>query len=102
VWVVAIDRVPLSCAELFANALEVSHLAHDDFDAFENMLAGFCDALESLSMARKDVYPQFFFQLDDRLGNTRLRSVQGLGGLGQIEVAACGLLNKSKLVQVHI
>ena len=53
-------------------------------------------------MARKDVDPQFLFQLNDRLGHPWLGGVQGLGGFGQIEVAARGLLNKSELVQIHI
>ena len=97
------DRVPLSCgAELLANALEVADLAHDEFDAFEHMLAGLGDALEALAVAGEDLDAQLFFQLDDGLGHARLRGVQGLGGLGQVQVAARGLLDEAKLVQVHI
>jgi hypothetical protein len=66
------------------------------------MLAGFGDALEALAVARKDVDAQLFFQLDDGLGDPWLRGVQCLGGLGEVQVAARGLLDEAELVQVHI
>jgi hypothetical protein len=88
--------------ELFSNALEIANLAHDDLNALEYVLAGFCDAFESLSVARENVNSEFFFQLDDCLGYAGLRGVQGFGRLGQIKVAAGCLLNKSELVQIHI
>ena len=52
-------------------------------------------------MAHEDVDAQLFFQFHDGLGNARLRGVQGLGGFRQVEVAACCLVDKSELVQVH-
>ena len=52
-------------------------------------------------MAGKDVDAQFFLQLDDGFGHPRLRGVQRFGGLGQVEIAASGFLDKTKLVQVH-
>jgi hypothetical protein len=52
-------------------------------------------------VAREDVDAQFLFQLDDGLGDAGLRGVQGLGGLGEVEVAARRLLDESELVQVH-
>jgi hypothetical protein len=95
-------RAAVLGAELLADALEVAHLAHDDFDALQHMLAGLGDALEALAVAGKDVDAQLFFQLDDGLGDARLRGVQGLGGFGQVEVAARGFLDEAELVQVHI
>ncbi|MNT73188.1 hypothetical protein D3C72_2118630 [compost metagenome] len=89
-------------AELLADALEVAHLAHDDLDALEHMLAGLGDALEALAVAREDVHAQLFFQFDDRLGDAWLRGVQGLGGFGQVQAAPRGLLDKAELVQIHI
>ncbi len=52
-------------------------------------------------MAREDVDAQLLLQLDDGLGDAGLRGVQCLRRLGQIEVAACGLLHKAELMQVH-
>jgi hypothetical protein len=88
-------------AVLLADALEVADLAHDQLDALEHMLAGLGDALEALAVAREDVHAQLFLQLDDGLGDAGLRGVQRLGGLGEVEVAAGGLLNEAELVQVH-
>ena len=53
-------------------------------------------------MAGKNFDAQFVFKFDDRFGHPRLRGVQGLGRLGEVEVAAHRLLDKAKLVKVHI
>jgi len=66
------------------------------------MLAGLGHTFEAFAVARKNLYAQLFFQLDDGFGNARLRGVQGARGLGQVKVAAHGLLHKAKLVKVHI
>ena len=52
-------------------------------------------------MAGKDVNSQLLFKLQDGLADAWLGGVQRLGRLGQIELAAHGLLNKAELVQVH-
>ncbi|MNF06845.1 hypothetical protein D3C80_2068870 [compost metagenome] len=65
------------------------------------MLAGLGDALEALAVARKDVHAQLFLQLDDGLGHSGLRGVQGFCGLGEVEIAARGFLNEAELMQVH-
>jgi hypothetical protein len=103
VCVVAIDRVPLSSAlncspmrlRLPTSRMISSMLA-------QHVLAGLGHALEALAVAGKDFDAQFFFQLDDGFGHAGLRGVQRFGGLGEVEIAAHGFLNKAKLVQVHI
>ena len=65
------------------------------------MLARLGDAFEALAVARKNLDAQLIFELDDGLGDAGLRGVQGLGGLGQVQAAARGLLDESELVQVH-
>jgi hypothetical protein len=62
---------------------------------------GLGDAAQPLAVAREDVDAEFFFQLEDGLADARLRGVQRLGGLGQVEVAAHRLLHEAELVQVH-
>ena len=85
-------------AELFADALQVTHLAHDDFDAAEHVLAGFGDAFEALAVAGKNLYAQLFFQFDDGFGHARLRGVQRFGGLGQVQATPGGFLDEAELV----
>jgi hypothetical protein len=65
------------------------------------MLAGFGDAFEALAVAGEDFYAQLFFQLDDGFGHPGLGGVQGFGGLGQVQAAPGGFLDKAELVQVH-
>jgi hypothetical protein len=64
------------------------------------VLAGLGDALEALAVAREDVHAQLFLQLDDGLGHPGCE-VCSLGRLGQVQVAAHGLLNEAELMQVH-
>ncbi|MNT14255.1 hypothetical protein D3C72_1492520 [compost metagenome] len=95
------ERTAVLRAELVADALQVTHFAHDDLNALEHLQAGLGDALQALAVASEDVDAQLFLQLDDGLGDTGLRGVQRLGGLGQVEVAARGLLHEAELMQVH-
>jgi hypothetical protein len=96
------DSVPLSCgAELLADALEVAHLAHDQLDAAQHVLAGLGHPLQALAVAGEDLDAEFLFQLDDGLGDAGLRGVQRLGGLGEVEVAPGRFLDKPELVEVH-
>ena len=81
--------------------LQVAHLAHDQLDALEHMLAGLGDAFEALAVARKDLHAQFFFQFDDGLGHAGLRGVQGLGRFGQVQVAPHRFLDKAELMKIH-
>ncbi|MNT23206.1 hypothetical protein D3C72_1586180 [compost metagenome] len=89
-------------AELFADALEVADLAHDEFDAGDDVLAGFGDALQALAVAGEDLDAELFLEFDDRLGDAGLRGVERLGRLGEVQVAPHGFLNKLELVQIHI
>jgi hypothetical protein len=66
------------------------------------VLAGLGHAFEAFAVARKDFYAQFFFKLNDGFGNARLRGVQRSGCFCEVEVAAHSLLDKAKLVKVHI
>ncbi len=66
------------------------------------MLTRFGNALEALAMPGKNLDPQFFFKLDDGLGNAGLGGVQRFRRFGQIQVASYGFLDKTKLVEVHI
>ena len=88
-------------AELLANPLEVAQLSHDQVNAFQYMLAGLCNAFEAFAVAGKDVDAQFLFQLNNGLGNPRLRCVQGFRRFCEVQLVAHSFLDKAKLVKVH-
>ena len=96
------ERATVFCAVLLTNAFEVAHLAHDQLNAFEDMLARFGDAFETLAVPCKNLDAQLFFKLNDGFGHTGLRGVEGFGRLGQVEVAPGSFLNKTKLMQIHV
>ncbi|VWX63261.1 conserved hypothetical protein [Burkholderiales bacterium 8X] len=95
------QRAAVLGTELFADALEVADLPHDEPDAGQHVLAGFGDTLQALAVPREDLDPEFFLEFDDGLGDPRLRGVERLGRLGQVEVAANRFLDKLELVQIH-
>jgi hypothetical protein len=76
------QRAAVLGAELLADALEVAHLAHDQLDALEHVLARLGDALEALAVAREDVDAQFFLQLDDGLGDPGCEVCSALAASG--------------------
>jgi hypothetical protein len=86
---------------LLANSPQVADLAHDQVNAAQHMLPGFGDPFEAFAVSGKYLDAQLFFQLNDGLGNTRLRGVKSFGGFGEVEVAPCGFLDKSELVKIH-
>ena len=88
-------------AEVLADALEVGNLAHDDLDRFQHLLPGLRYALDAFAVACKQLYAKLFFELDDGLADTRLRGVQRLRGLGQVQAAAHRFLDELELVQIH-
>ena len=89
------------CAELLSNAFEITNLTHDQLNAFKHMLSGLRDAFQALAVPRKNLYTQFFFELDDGFGDARLRRMQRLGCLSQVEIAPGRFLDKSELVKIH-
>ena len=95
------DRLQKELQHNVALRVKETELTHDHFDAFEHVLAGLRDPFEAFAVSGEDVHTQLFFELDDGLGDARLRGMQGLGSFCQIEVAARGLLDEAKLMQVH-
>ena len=87
---------------LLADALHVGDLAQDHVDRLEHLLAGLGDAAQALAVAHEQVDAQFLLELEDGLGDAGLRREQRLRGLGQVQVAAHGLLHETELVQVHV
>jgi hypothetical protein len=59
------------------------------------------DSLQPLAMARKNLYPEFILEFDDRLRNTWLRRKECFGYGGQIEVLTNRLAYEAELMQIH-
>jgi len=81
--------------------LTLEDIAHEPLITYHPSYTGRTKIDQAFAMACKNLDAQFFFKLDDGFGNPRLRRVQGLGCLGQVEVAPNRLLDKSELMQVH-
>ena len=96
------NLAPVLGRDLLSRCLEVPAVGQVHFDAAQDRLTGFVDALEALAMAREDLDAEFLFQFDDGLGHARLRGVQRLGCLGQVQVASRCFLHEAELMQIHI
>jgi hypothetical protein len=59
------------------------------------------DSPKALAMARKNLYPEFILEFDDRLRNTWLRREECFGHGGQIEVLTNRLAHEAELMQIH-
>jgi hypothetical protein len=57
---------------------------------------------DAFAMPGKNVHPKFFFQFQYGFRDTGLRGVKGFGCFRQVQLAPYSLLDKSKLVQVHV
>ena len=95
------QRAAVLLAELFSNPPQVADFAQDQIDAFEYVLAGLGDPLESLSVPGKNFDAQFAFELQNGFGNAGLRGVERLCRLGQVQIASYGFLHKAELMEVH-
>jgi hypothetical protein len=65
------------------------------------MLARSSQAFHPLAVPGEDRNAQFLLEVDDRLGNTRLRRMQRPCGFRQAELVPGGLAEKAELLQVH-
>ena len=52
-------------------------------------------------MSSKNIHTQLKFEFKNGLGDTRLRGVQGLGGLGQVQTSFGRFMDEFELMQVH-
>ena len=81
--------------------LQVVDLQHDAFGGVEHDLTGRSQTLYALAVPREDRHTELAFEVDDRLGDARLRRVQCTGRVSQAELVARRLAQESKLLQVH-
>jgi hypothetical protein len=88
--------------ELLADALQAIDFLHDQLHRAQHRPARLGQAADALAVAGEDIHTQLFFQLDDGLGDARLRGVERLGGLGEVEVLPYCFANETELMKIHV
>ena len=91
----------VTLAELLANALDVAGVDQHALDDADQLLARLREAQEPLSLAFEQRDAEFDLQVLDVLGHARLRGVERVGHLGQVEVVLDGLAKNTELLEIH-
>jgi len=63
--------------------------------------AAFGEPQQPFAPTDKQLHAQLIFQILDVLAHPGLRSDQGVGNLGQVEVTANGFLHNTKLLEIY-
>src|ERR1019366_6784296 len=92
-------RIPV--AEVVRRALQVVDLLQHALDDAEHHLPRFGDRGHALAAAHEDVEAELVLELADLLRHPRLRGMQGVGGLGQVEPAAHRLAYIAQVLEIH-
>jgi hypothetical protein len=90
-----------SAGELRAGPLEIVGFAQDALGDRQHRLARLGQAAEALAAALEDRHPQFLLEQLDLLGNARLRRIQSLGRLRNIQTLALDFDNVTQLLEFH-
>ena len=67
----------------------------------DQLLAGLGQPEQPLAAAHEQLDAELVLEILDVLADARLRGVERVGDLGQVEVAPDGLANDAKLLEVH-
>ena len=95
------EAAALAGGELGTRPLEVFRFAQDALGDLEHRLARLGDAGEALAAALEDGDPEFFLEQNDLLRDARLRGVQHLGRLRDIESLAPDFDDVAELLEFH-
>jgi hypothetical protein len=87
--------------EFLAGFFEVAALQQQALDDRQHMGARLGQAGQALAGAHKQFNAELFFQFADLPADPGLRGVQGIGDVGQVEVASHGLAHGTQLLEVH-
>ena len=95
------DLALLAIGELLAEPLDVGRVDQHALDDLHHLLAGVGEAEQPLAAAHEQLDAEFVLQVADVLADARLRGVQRVRHLGQVEVAPHGLADDAQLLEVH-
>ncbi len=98
------DRQPplLAALQLLARAPEAVGIEQHALDDRQQRLAGAGQAQQTLARAHEQLDAELLLELAHLATDSRLRSVQRGGHLGQVEAAAHRLAHRSELLEVHL
>ena len=91
----------LAAGELVGDAAQVLRVDQDAVDHLHQFLARLGQAEQALAATDEDFDPQFVFKGPDVLADARLRGVERVRHLGQIEVLTHGFAHDAQLLEVH-
>ncbi len=97
------DRQParMAAGEFVAGLAQVLRLEQQALDDADDLAARRGQAGQPLAVALEDLHAELLLQLADLARHAGLRGVQRVGDLGQIELAAHRLADRSQLLEVH-
>ena len=98
----ATDSRLLAALQLLARAPEAVGIEQHALDDRQQRLAGAGQAQQTLARAHEQLDAELLLELAHLATDSRLRSVQRGGHLGQVEAAAHRLAHRSELLEVHL
>ncbi len=88
--------------KLFGITLQILGLGQDALDQPHRALAGLGQADQAFAATDEDLDAKLDFKLANLLADPRLRGVQAIGDLGQVEVVADGRPDIFQLLKIHL
>src|SRR5258706_16322965 len=97
------DREPslVLFGELFADLLEVLGILQYPSGDIQDFLSRLGDCNDTLAVADENIDAEFFLQAANLLADTRLRGVQDLRRVREVEILACNFADVAQLLQFH-
>ncbi len=88
--------------ELLGKLLDVLGIEQHALDDADQLLAGLGQPEQPLAAAHEQLDAELVLEVLDVLADAGLRGIEGVGNLGQVELAPYGFANDAKLLKVHV
>jgi hypothetical protein len=95
------QRSFIALLELRCDLGKVFGVDEHPFDELCHFLSGFGKTEQAFAAPHENFDPKFFFKIADVFANARLRRVESVGRIGEIELVANGLSDDPKLLKIH-
>ena len=95
------ERAHRLAPELVAQLLEVAGVGEDALGDRQDVTPRLGQAREALAAAHEDLYSELVLELEDLAAQARLRGVQGLCSLRQVELVAGHFADRAQLLELH-
>jgi hypothetical protein len=91
----------IAIAETLGQILDVLGVEQHPVHDLREFLAGIGETEQSLAFAHEQLHTELVLEILDVLAHSGLRSEDGVGDFGQIEVAADGFADDAQLLEIH-